>query len=76
MLLAGRKYNNPLRLHCKPGKGEGPQLVPDAEFVSKTFKKAFKLFEVCVHSIYDSSKTLSDMEINDLRKLIIIMHIS
>lgn len=40
-------------------------MTNDAEFISKTFKKAFTLFGNC-HSIYDSSKALSQTDINDL----------
>ena len=44
-----------------------PQLTNDAEFISKTFTKAFSLFSNC-HSIYDSSKALSETDINELGK--------
>lgn len=42
-----------------------PELVTKAKFVASTFEKAFSQFDRC-HSLYDSSKQLSDGEIRDL----------
>lgn len=39
-----------------------PQLVPHAQYVCKTFQKAFTLFGQC-HSVYDSGGILSDTDI-------------
>lgn len=41
------------------------ELVPNAEFVRTTFTKVFGLFSKC-HSLYDSSKELTDANLSDL----------
>lgn len=43
-------------------KARCPQLVAQAEFVSKTFSKAFTLFAAC-HKVYDSSKHLDESDL-------------
>ena len=44
-----------------------PELTPNAEFICRTFAKLFGLFAQC-HSVYDSSKLLTDTDIEELRK--------
>lgn len=44
-----------------------PELTPKAEHVCMTFKKVFALFGHC-HSAYDSSKALTNIEIDALGK--------
>ena len=43
------------------------QLLPKAQFIQKTFTKAFSYFARC-HSIYDSSRVLEEKEIDELGK--------
>lgn len=45
-----------------------PQLVQKAEFLCKTFTKAFKLFGACHALYYDSSNVLEETDMDDLRK--------
>lgn len=44
-----------------------PELLPSAMFVCTTFTKVFNLFGLC-HSMYDTSKPLSDTDISKLGK--------
>ena len=41
------------------------ELVPSAEFVRTTFTTVFRLFASC-HSMFDSSKALSDADLSEL----------
>ena len=44
-----------------------PQLVHKAEFIEKTFLKAFTLFAQC-RKIYDSGKVIKENTAKELRK--------